>query len=200
VTVIRSGKPVSSPDILIENTIITVTADVRLTPRASSRMDALNQQRQELGAKLAELAPKLSKMSNAQATVSECQHILNDDLRFGADLDFVARSIAHLERLAQNQLGSGSQRPPMQIINTGPVFTVALVGALLTVAIFWPRNRPAYPAGAARYREALADVGAAFKNPGPVLTCGTKRRNVYSDEAAADSRLLVQQIESQAVT
>jgi hypothetical protein len=56
VTVMRAGRPISSPDIL---GTITVSGDVELTPRAWSRVQMVQQRHADLQARLAALTPKL---------------------------------------------------------------------------------------------------------------------------------------------
>jgi hypothetical protein len=58
-TVVRAGHRISSPDILVEDSVITVSGDVELTPRAWSRVQMLQRRHADLQARLAPLAPKL---------------------------------------------------------------------------------------------------------------------------------------------
>lgn len=161
VTVIRGGKPVTSPDILIEGSVVSVTEDVRVTPKASSRLAALKQRRAELETRLASLMPNLVTVPEGQATAEECRRRLSSQQQFAADVDFAARELAHLEKLAQN---AGIRHAEPQHVPSWWIGVGGLLATVLAVAIFWKRQRPQYPEGAARYQEALAAVQSAFRN------------------------------------
>ena len=91
-TVMRDGKPITSPDILVEGSVISISADVHLSPRAWARVNALRQRRTQLAAKLAALEPRLADNPQAQTAVAECRRLLENDLRFAADVEFAART------------------------------------------------------------------------------------------------------------
>jgi hypothetical protein len=166
-TVVRNGRPVTSADILIEGSVISVTGDVRLTPRASARLAALSKRRSDLTGRLADLAPRLATAPQAQAVAEECRKQLADDKHFAADVDFIEREIAHLEALV---LTVDVPRPRPQSQSTNSWWLgFAVAATALATAILWKRQRPRYPEGAARYREALSDLRAAFRHVGPEL-------------------------------
>lgn len=162
VTVVRSGRPVTSPDVLIEGSIVAVTPDTRLRPRAVARLSALSHRREELSAQLAQLAPMLARVPAAQVFAAECREILANDIRFASDLDYLARQITQMRRLADSYepLPPPRQRP---ILPTWWVPVTALIAIVFAVTIFWRRSRPTYPEGAVRCREALADIEAALR-------------------------------------
>jgi hypothetical protein len=167
VTVIRGGRPVTSPDILVEGSEISVTGDVRLTARASARVAALNKRRAELRARLTAFAPKLAQSPEALAAMEDCRRILDNDVHFGADVEFASGEVARLEFLVHNALAP--QPAPQPARPWWWIALAAFVGVPLAIAIFWKRLRPRYPEGTARYREAFDDVKAAFKATGLVL-------------------------------
>jgi hypothetical protein len=103
VTLMRAGRAVSSPDILVEGSILTVTSDVDLTRRASSRVQALQQRRADLQARLEALAPKFVSVPEAQRAVADCLRLLESVPQFAADVEFADREVSHLERLARNR-------------------------------------------------------------------------------------------------
>ena len=104
-TVMRDGRPITSPDILVKGSIIAVSADVHLSPRAWGRVNALQQRRAQLLARLEALdEPRLAEMPQVQANAAECLRLLNNNLRFAANVEFATREVAHLERLVQHQL------------------------------------------------------------------------------------------------
>jgi len=164
VTVIRGGRSVTSPDILVEGSVISVTEDVRLTSRASARVAVLNQRRTELRARLTALAPKVATAPATLAAVEECRKLLDSEEYFGADVEFAAREVAQLERLVQN---ADVPRPTSQPAwSWWWIALAASFGIALAIAIFWQRQRPQYPEGTARYRETLDDVKVAFTATG----------------------------------
>jgi len=163
VTVIRKGHPVSSPDILVEDSIVTVSGDVKLTQRGWSRVQVLQQRRAQLQARLAALKPNLPDDQGARKAATDCQHLLESAPRFAAEVDFAGQEIAHLERLSCNKPAS---RPVQTRAPVEWVVTLGSVILALTCAVFWRRQRPVYTAGRARYREALKDVETAFQSAG----------------------------------
>jgi LPXTG-motif cell wall-anchored protein len=163
VTLMRAGRAVSSPDILVEGSILTVTSDVDLTRRASSRVQALQQRRVELQARLEALAPKFVSFPEAQRAVADCLRLLESVPQFAADVEFADREVSHLERLARNRSVSLPVRRPA---SSWWIILVGVVALVLASSIFWRRKRAMYPEGAARYHEALADVQAAVRRVG----------------------------------
>jgi hypothetical protein len=94
----------------------------------------------------------------------QCRDLLNNDLRFAADVEFAEREVGHLERLGRCPVppNSGSTaRVPRPY-----VLAVFLSLASTSIVVLWPRTRPRYPEGSARYQQALADVKTAFKATG----------------------------------
>ncbi|HEY6344097.1 MAG TPA: hypothetical protein VIY49_21590 [Bryobacteraceae bacterium] len=163
-TVVRSGRPVTSPDILVEGSILTVSRDVHLSARALARLATLQRRREQLKARLVSLGPTLSKLPEAQAIAVQCRDLLNNDLRFAADVEFAEREVAHLERLARGPMppntGSTARFPLLYVL------AVCLTLACISIVGLWRRARPRYPEGSVRYQQALSDVKTAFKATG----------------------------------
>lgn len=162
--VVRSGRPVTSPDILIEGSILTVSGDVHLSARALARVATLQHWREQLKARLDSLGPALSKLPETHAMAVQCRDLLNNDLRFAADLEFAEREVAHLERLARGPVppNTGSSAPSPHLY----VLAACLMLACTSIVALWRRTRPRYPEGYARYQQALSDVKTAFKATG----------------------------------
>jgi hypothetical protein len=164
VTVMRAGHPTSSPDILVEDAILTVTNDVELTQRAWSRVQALQQRRSDLQARLVSLIPKLTDDPGAQQAAAECQRVLGNALRFAADVEFAEHEIAHLERLRGNPSSFRARVQPR--LPVWWILAVVVAISALTGVMLWHRQQAVYPEGRARCREALKDVQAAFQQEG----------------------------------
>jgi hypothetical protein len=162
-TVVRSGRPVTSPDILIEGSILTVSRDVHLSARALARVATLQHRREQLKARLVSLGPTLSNVPEAQVIAVQCRNLLNNDLRFAADVEFAEREVAHLERLGRGpappNTGSTARLPRLYVLAVCLTLTCVSVG-------LWRRTRPRYPEGSARYEQAVSDVKTAFKATG----------------------------------
>lgn len=170
-TVIRKGRPVTSPDILVEGTIITVTPDVHLTPRAQTRSTDLKRRRMELSVQLTTIEPSLRNVPQMQSVAEECRQLLTDDLRFAADVDYVARELENLQRSARNRTVEGvpvsnqdGNHNRIGLLYGGFISLVVLT-AIVSFFLL-KRAQPAYPAGDARYREALRDVRDALRKAG----------------------------------
>src|SRR5262249_35141046 len=115
-------------------------------------------------ARLVSLGPTLSNVPEAQVIALQCRDLLNNDLRFAADVEFAEREIAHLERLGRGpappNTGSTARLPRLYGL------AACLIVACTSVVALWRRTRPRYPEGSARYQQALADVKTAFKATG----------------------------------
>jgi hypothetical protein len=162
VAVMRQGVPVTSPDILVEGMIVTITPDVYLTPRAFARCDELRRFREELKARLAILQPQLANDSSLQESFSQCLGILEDDFRFASDTQFVARQIEQM----QSALRSKAARPLVTSSSveqgaTGGLIYVAVLCVIATTLFLFVvrrKQKPQYPSGEARYQEALTEL------------------------------------------
>lgn len=173
-TVFRRGRPVTSPDILLEGMVVRVSSDVGLTPRAVARCGALSARREHLAARLAALEGRLSGDPRAQGLAADTRRLLEDDLRFAADVDFAARQVEHLESLSrsptlpeplsQGIVGDGTDRGRHYLLAA-----LLLMAAALGALSLRRRRLPPYPAGAARYNEALADLKGTFRSAGQKL-------------------------------
>jgi hypothetical protein len=171
-TVFRRGRPITSPDILIEGMIVRVSSDVGLTPRAVARCGELRERRDQLSAKLVALEQRLSDDTQARETAAETRRLLEDEMRFAADIDFAARQIEYLEEM--------TRRPAIPVPEKVEVRPMASDGLLLYVSLvllacaalagaFYVtrrRERPRYPEADARYREVIADLKGAFRSVG----------------------------------
>jgi hypothetical protein len=162
-TAVRAGHTLTSPDLLVENSIVTVSPEVRLTPRAWNRLQELQQRRTALKSRLDTLTPKLREDPGLQRTAAECRSLLDSGPRLAYDIPVAEEEIAHLERLVGNQPGVD-----LRILSGSrwPVVLSPIAGLALTLVLLWRRHRRVRPEGAARYREALKDVQAAFQRAG----------------------------------
>lgn len=171
VTVFRRGSPVNSPDVLVEGMVVRVSSDVSLTPRAAARCTALTSRRERLGERLAALEQRLRDDAQASAAAAQVRRLLEDPLRFPADVEFAERQVEYLEVLAA--------RPAPQVVPGAAGPTVAdgrkllvplslLTCAALAFALYASRRRrrPQYPEADARYRETVTDLKAAFRSAG----------------------------------
>jgi hypothetical protein len=158
-TVIRNGKPVTSPDILLEGAILHVGGDVRLTPRALGRMDSLVKRRAALRQRLEGLTGSTGPAAAARA--ADLRRMLNDDLRYVSDLEFIEREVSTLEVAG----------PPAQnSAQSSWTWTVAGLAAA-AILLAWAglaRRRKEGPGGDARVTAALSDLDQALRLPPPV--------------------------------
>jgi hypothetical protein len=153
--VVRNRNIVRSPDILIEGTILHVSADVRLTPRAVSRVQALVKRRADLRRKLAVLAGSPGpRMQRAE----DLHRMIDDDLRYVTDIDFIERELANLE--------SSMDLPAVPPATHTWAWPIAggCIGAMMLV-VLWVvigRRRAEGPDGDARVKATLNDLDQAL--------------------------------------
>jgi hypothetical protein len=132
----------------------------------------LRARRERLWTRLTALEQRLGEDTQARATAAETRRLLEDELRFAADVAFAARQIEYLEGMAR--------RPSPPVLETVAVSSatpdglrlyvplVLLACAALAGAFYVARRRPRpqYPEADARYREAVADLKGAFRSAG----------------------------------
>lgn len=73
IVVMRDGRALSSPDILLEGAVVTVTAGVHLTPRAQARVVNLADRRAQLGQRLEEIDRRLARSGRGQELLATCR-------------------------------------------------------------------------------------------------------------------------------
>jgi hypothetical protein len=152
--------------------VVRVSSDVGLTPRAVARCGELSARREQLVARLPALEQQLWDDPQTRATVAEARRLLDDDIRFAADVDFAARQIEYLEALARRP-EAPLQEP--RTVSPGGWRLYTLLGLLVCAAcagaLYVARRnpRPQYPEADARYREVMADLKVAFKGAGQKL-------------------------------
>lgn len=171
VTVFRREAPVTSPDVLVEGMVVRVSSDVSLTPRAAARCGALNARRERLSARLAALEAGLGDDTQTHEAAARVRRLLEDPLRFPADVEFAERQVEYLEASAAPQASRATAAAalPARAEGRGLYVLLALLAcAALAYALYASRRRqrPQYPEADARYREALADMKAAFRSAG----------------------------------
>lgn len=154
-TVIRNGNPVTSPDILLEGAILHVSADVRLTSRAIGRVDSLVKRRAALGQRLDGLA---GSAGPAALRATELRRILNDDLRYVGDLDFIEREISKLETV---------DLPAPEPAKSTWIWVMAgpSVAAIFLAWVALRRRRKEGPGGDERMKAVLSDLDQALRVP-----------------------------------
>jgi hypothetical protein len=168
VTVFRQGRPVNSPDVLVEGMVVRVSSDIVLTPRAAARCGALNARRERLSARLSALEATPGGDARAREAAAQTRRLLEDALRFPADVEFAERQVEYLEVLAARPAAPGVAAAA-EHDGRRLYLTLALpVCAALACALYVSRRRqrPQYPEADARYRETLADLKAAFRSAG----------------------------------
>ncbi len=171
VTVFRREVPVTSPDVLVEGMVVRVSSDVSLTPRAAARCGDLNARREQISARLAALEGRLGDDARAREAAARVRRLLEDPLRFSADVEFAERQVEYLEASAARQAAAASTAAaiPARAEGRGLYLLLALLACVaLAYALYASRRRrcPQYPEANARYREALADLKAAFRSAG----------------------------------
>ena len=174
-TVLRKGRPITSPDILIEGMIVRVSSDVGLTPRAVARCGELRKRREQLAARLTALGLQIGDDLQARSVAADARQLLEDDLRFAADVDFVARQVEYLESLARHPATSTPEVRAV-IPNEASRWRLYAVTGLLIAGAFASalyvarrKPRPQYPEADARYREVVAGLKEAFRGAGQKL-------------------------------
>lgn len=155
-TVIRKGKPVTSPDILLEGAILRVTGDVRLTPRAIARVDTLVKRRAALRQRLVDLVTKTSVPAALRA--AELRRLLDNDFRYAGDMDFIEHEIAKLETVDPPALGPARSSPFWPIAGSAAAVIFLVWFALL-------RRRKDRPGGDERMKAVLNDLDQALHAP-----------------------------------
>jgi hypothetical protein len=93
ITIIRGGKPVLSPDILVEGQVLRVSADTHLTPRAINKANGLADRRAALKQQLTELGGKGGPDAEL---IGKLRHTLADDVQYAADIDYLEREAGRL--------------------------------------------------------------------------------------------------------
>jgi hypothetical protein len=172
-TVFREGKPVTSPDLLIEGMIVRVSLDVGLTPRAVARCGELRARRDRLAARVATLEQQGGENVEAKAAVLQARRLLGDDLRFAADVDFAARQVEYLETLVNRPATPlpelRASAAPYALSGWRPyLVTGLLVTAMFAAALYIASRaaRPRYPEADARYHEVIADLKTSLNSAG----------------------------------
>lgn len=153
-TVIRNGKPVTSPDILLEGATLRVTGDVRLTQRAITRMDSLVKRRATLLQRLTNLVVKVTGPTAPRA--AELRRMLDDDLRYAGDIDFIEHEVSKLE--AVDVPSSGPGRSTRIWLMAGPS-----IAAFLLACFALRRRRTPGPGGDERIKAVFSDLDQALR-------------------------------------
>jgi hypothetical protein len=158
-TVIRHGKPVTSPDILLEGATLRVTGVIRLTPRAIARVDTLVKRRAALRQQLVYLVTT-NATGPAALRAAQLRRMLDDDLRYASDLDFIEREVPRLE-IAD----------PSAAKHARPTWTWAMAGlAVAAILLAWAclaRRQREGPGGDERMKAILSDLDQALRAPPP---------------------------------
>ena len=147
ITVIRAGRPLVSPDILVQDQILQVTGDVFLTNRALQRVRGLAERRNNLQRRLSVLA---SRGGEAGAKAVALRGDL-DALRYAADIDY-------LEREADRLNSTPPPTPTIRRTHWVWVASGALLACVVLGGIALRRHRSQGPTGDARMRAALRDL------------------------------------------
>jgi hypothetical protein len=173
VILFRNGKPVSSPDLLIEGTIVRVSSDVGLTPRAVARCGELRARRDDLAGRVKALAETVAGDEAAARVLDQVRQVLRDDLTFAANVELATRQLQQLETLTTErrafQVQQAKVRDEASNWHSNAVVTLLLAGVVVLLSVFavWRRRtRPAFPEADARYREVLADLESSFRSVG----------------------------------
>lgn len=148
ITVIREGRAIVSPDILVEGQILQVTSDTLLTDRALKRVRGLVERRATLQRLL---STAISRGGEARAKASELNQALVDDLRCVADLDYLEREAARLTSTTPPT--PASQRAPWILVALAILFASIVLGGLVL-----RRHRSQGPTGDERMRAALREL------------------------------------------
>lgn len=152
IVVVRDGKLVCSPDILVEGAVISVSADVRLTPQAQSRCAEIEQAREHLIARLARVEHALG---SSDPDVQACKRLLSGSAQYVASAEFAAERIALLE----NRSTQHSDPVALLVEPAGDrlsaLVSASLTGALIALLwVLWYRRRRMSWSGAVRYQAA----------------------------------------------
>ena len=121
--------------------------------------------REKLSARIAALEPKIGNNPAAQALLAEAHRLVDDDLRFAADIDFAVREIEQAEALVSKETTQSVIAPPAQeAANWFVYLALVIVGMGIGSSIYIVRRRPRprYPEADARYRAVIADLGQRF--------------------------------------
>ena len=156
-TVIRHGKPVTSPDILLEGAILHVAGDVRLTPRAIARVDTLVKRRAALRQKLVDLVTTKAT-GPAAPRAAELRRMLDNDLQYAGDMDFIEHEIAKLEIVDPPAPG------PARSTLVWPI-AGASAAAIILAWFALRRRRKKGPGGDERMQAVLNDLDQALHAP-----------------------------------
>lgn len=174
-TVFRKGRPITSPDILIEGMVVRVSSDVGLMPRAVARCGDLRKRREHLSARLAALEQQIGDDPQARSVATDARRLLDDDLRFAADVDFAARQVEYLESLSQRSAMSVHKAiavTPNEADGRHFYAAMGVLVALFLASTFYVtrrKPRPQYPEADARYREVMAELKQSFSSVGQKL-------------------------------
>lgn len=167
ITIFRRGRPLTSPDIMIEGMVVRVSSDVALSPRAVARCGEFRARREHLSAELKALERQLADNPEARGLLFQTHQLLDDDLHFAADADFAARQIQYLQAIAKRKVIVSSP-PPTAVDGSkwrmyAAVGLVALVILAAAFCVAYRKQRPQFPEADARYKEALSDLKATYR-------------------------------------
>jgi hypothetical protein len=144
-TVMRRGVAVTSPDILIEGSILRISGNVHLTPRALERVKGLAWRRIELRDFLTQVG---FGGGRTRERASELLRDLDDDLQYVTDLDYIEREAVRL----RPEPGPIGQPDPLWVwVGSGFAAVAIWLGWFL-------RQRRDGPTGDQRMKAALGDL------------------------------------------
>jgi len=153
ITVIRDGRPLVSPDILVQGQILQVTGDTFLTARACQRVRGIAERRAALQRRLSVFA---ARGGDAGEKAAALRSALDDDLRYAADLDYLEREADRLHSATQST--PAPHRAPWIWVASGALLACVILGGLAL------RRRPNQgPTGDERMRAALRDLRRSHK-------------------------------------
>jgi hypothetical protein len=159
----RGGQLITSPDVLISGSIITVTRDVHLTRRASARLSLAATRRTAAEQRLQVLRTKLSGRVEAALPIAELERLLSEPERFVAQEDAVDRTLVHLEALASFVTAStGELAKPGADIGFLWIGTPVFLAVLALAGIIVRRRTNRLPEARQRYAASLRAAEGAF--------------------------------------
>ncbi len=152
ITVMREGRPLVSADILVQGQILQVTFDTFLTARALQRARSIAERRVALQRRLSVIA---ALSGDAGEKTVALRNVLDDDLRYAADLDYLEREADRL-----NSATPATPAPHRTLwisVASGALLACAILGGLVL-----RQQQRQGPTGDERIQAALCDIQTTF--------------------------------------
>jgi hypothetical protein len=139
VAVVRDGREVLSPDILIAGSILRVRRGTTLTALAASRLRDAGRHRASAARRLEQFRRALAGRDEAQAPLAELERLISSEERFVMDEELIDSTLKHLE--ATTQFVDRRQRTSWSLKAMVGVIT-AVVAAVVVLMFYRRTGRP----------------------------------------------------------